>query len=92
MRALTDLHIWDEPLVEMRFAYRPEKPLYLVVVRAYRLAEPVRIANTLEYAGCRSWVPLREGIEERGAVAAISGEKLREIVERVGKALGKCEG
>ena len=37
MDALFDLHLWDTPLIDMRFAYRPEKPLYLVVIRAFAL-------------------------------------------------------
>jgi hypothetical protein len=52
LEALDDLHIWDAPLLDMRFNYRPEKPLYLVAVSAFTLREPVIIPHTLEYAGC----------------------------------------
>ena len=45
---LFDMHLWDVPLIDMRFAYRAEKPLYVVVVRAYRLPEAVRVDNTAE--------------------------------------------
>jgi hypothetical protein len=88
LEALTDLYVWDAPLLDMRFAYRPEKPLYLVVVRAFRLREPVTIQNTLSYAGCKSWVPLTEGpegigIDVRGATAALPEARIAEIVERV---------
>ncbi|HZK82524.1 MAG TPA: DUF1802 family protein [Humisphaera sp.] len=58
MDALNDEHIWATPLVDMRFSYKPQNPLYLVLVRAYRLHEPLTIANTPAYAGCKSWVPL----------------------------------
>ena len=56
--ALDAEHIWAPPLIDMRFNYRPENPLYLMLVRAYRLHEPITIANTPAYAGCKSWVPL----------------------------------
>ena len=63
MNRIDDEHIWTVPLIEMRFTYRPENPLYLLLVRAYRLHQPVTIANTPAYAGCKSWVPLDQPIE-----------------------------
>ena len=62
MDELDDQHIWAPPLLDMRFNYRPENPLYLLVVRAYRLQTPVTIENTPAYAGCKSWVPLEQPI------------------------------
>ena len=58
MNAIDDHHIWTPPLIDMRFNYRPQNPLYLLLIRAYRLHEPTTIANTHAYAGCKSWVPL----------------------------------
>ncbi len=63
MNAIDDEHVWTPPLIDMRFDYRPENPLYLLIVRAYRLHAPVTIANTPAYAGCKSWVPLDQAIE-----------------------------
>jgi len=83
LEKLDDLHVWDVPLLDMRYAYRPEKPLYLVVVRAWVLPEPVTIQNTLEYAGCKSWVPLIEGIDERGGVPAMEEGKFGQILTRI---------
>jgi hypothetical protein len=53
----------------MRFSYKPANPLYLLLVRAYRLKNPVVIANTPAYAGCKSWVPLDEPIKTADAVS-----------------------
>lgn len=89
LKGIGDLHIWNEAWVKMRAAYRPEKPLYVVVLRAWKLPQVVELANTPAYAGCRSWVPLEEGVDVEGSVPAISEEKLGGIVERVGRALGR---
>jgi hypothetical protein len=67
MDALADLHIWAPPLIDMRFNYRPENPLYLLLVRVYRLASAQVVENTPAYAGCKSWVPLGERIQTGGA-------------------------
>jgi hypothetical protein len=62
MDALEAEHVWTSPLIDMRFNYKPQNPLYLMLVRAYRLTEPVTVENTPAYAGCKSWVPLDEAI------------------------------
>ena len=59
---LDDQHIWTSELLDMRFNYKPQNPLYLVLVRAYRLAEPVTLPNTPAYAGCKSWVPMEQAV------------------------------
>lgn len=62
MDALDAEHIWAPPLIDMRFSYKPENPLYLLLVRAYALHEPTAVQNTPAYAGCKSWVPLDQPI------------------------------
>lgn len=71
MDRLDDQHIWTKPLIDMRFNYRPENPLYVLLVRAYRLSAPVMVRNTPAYAGCKSWVPLTDSIDTRGAVPVL---------------------
>src|SRR5688572_32246453 len=61
--AIDDEHVWTSPLIDMRFNYRPENPLYLLLVRAYRLPQPATLANTPAYAGCKSWVPLEQPVQ-----------------------------
>ncbi len=72
MDRLDHEHIWTSPLIDMRFNYRPQNPLYLLLLRVYRLAEPIEIQNTPEYAGCKSWVPLDSAISTAGAQPVIN--------------------
>lgn len=71
MDALSASHIYLPPLIDMRFNYKPHNPLYLLIVRAHRLAVSQTIANTPAYVGCRSWVPLETPIETAGSTRAI---------------------
>ena len=91
MDALDDQHVWTPPLIDMRFNYRPENPLYLVLVRAYRLATPVTIENTPAYAGCKSWVPLEEVVSMHGATAVLDdgsySTRRAQIIERVASSI-----
>jgi hypothetical protein len=67
---LFDHHLWDTPQIDMRFNYKPAHPLYVVLLRAWRLPAVVEVANTKEYAGCVSWVPLGREISLAGCPAA----------------------
>lgn len=88
MDAIDGEHIWTPPLIDMRFNYRPENPLYLLLVRAYRLRAEVTVENTPAYAGCKSWVPLDQAIETSGSMpvlddAAYSARR-RQILNAIG--------
>lgn len=89
MAAIDDEHIWTEPLIDMRFDYRPENPLYLLLVRVYALPRPVEIANTPAYAGCKSWLPLNEPVDIAGARAVLPDDafaaRRSSILARIGE-------
>ena len=88
LAALEDSHIWNENLVRMRHEYRPDLPLYMVVVRAFRLRRPVELRYDPRYAGCRSWVELNAEIDVAGAEPVLTDEEFeraaREIQGRAG--------
>jgi hypothetical protein len=75
-------HIWNPQFINGRFDWEPYKPVFVLLVRAYRLAEPHLIEMRREYGGCRSWIDIVDPISTVGAVPAISDEsyeKRREL-------------
>ena len=59
LNAIEDLHIWTAESVRTdRLDFRPRHKLAVLIAQAIPLIEPVRLARTPEYAGCKSWVPL----------------------------------
>jgi hypothetical protein len=56
LKELEKFHIWNIDYVKMRFNYNPKKPLYLLLLRAYKLKEPINIFNRSEWSGCKSWI------------------------------------
>jgi len=74
MHGLEDQHIWAPPLIDMRFAYRPDRPLYLLLVRVFRLAQAHTVRNTPAYAGCKSWIPLDTPIDISQVFTALPDE------------------
>ena len=82
LRQLEPFHIYASPLIEMRLAYKPDRPLHLVLVRAYLLGKPHRIALSAAYGGCRSWVPLAEPLSAAGLETALDDQTfLRQVGE-----------
>jgi hypothetical protein len=88
MDAIDDEHVWTSPLIDMRFNYKPQNPLYLMLVRAYRLHEPAAIANTPAYAGCKSWVPLDQPVATGLALPVLDNARYdlrrKKILEVIG--------
>ncbi len=71
MDAIDYAHLYLPPMIDMRFNYKPQNPLYLLIIRAYRL-DVVNIASVPLYAGCKSWVPLESPIDISQARAVLS--------------------
>lgn len=69
--ALDAQHVWTKPLIDMRFNYKPQNPLYLLLLRVYKLPRATELENTPSYAGCKSWVPLDAPIQTAGAIPAL---------------------
>ncbi|MEM9789345.1 MAG: DUF1802 family protein [Planctomycetota bacterium] len=82
---LDDLHVWCAPYVDMRFGYKPDRPLYLVLLRAYRLAEPKTIAMNDLYWGCKSWVDLDhgDGVATEGSQAVLPDDGVAALRGRI---------
>lgn len=71
VNALAREHLWNPLYVRQRFDFNPYDPLYLVVLRVYRLPEAVTLPMRPEYVGCKSWVTLERPLSTAGAVPAV---------------------
>jgi hypothetical protein len=67
MRRLDTEHIWAGGYLEKRYGYRPDLPLFVVILRLRGLANEEEIPENRRYAGCRSWVSLEQEIDTSGA-------------------------
>lgn len=66
LRGLEAVTCWAQPLFDMRINYKKEKPNFAVTVRAYKLPEPIVVPYHTDYAGCHSWVPLKDELQLNG--------------------------
>lgn len=83
LAALAPFHIWNDRFVEERLAWKPERPLYLLLLRVYRLPQVQAIAYRRSYGGCRSWIELEEAIELTGSTAVLDESDYRDRVAAI---------
>jgi hypothetical protein len=51
-------HIYSESSVRSRWEWHPNKPLWLLLLRVYKLKEPLKLEVLEDYTGCKSWIDL----------------------------------
>lgn len=85
---LDGLHPWCKPQIDMRFNYKPDRPLYLLALRAYRMEREIVVPNDDRFAGCVSWVPMGEGsaLDVSQSRTAMSDDEFDSVLSRVERA------
>ena len=83
MAGLEKYHIWTPEFFQKRMEYKPAEPALLVVLRAYRLTEPVLLPVTPEYAGCVSWVKLAQPVQAALPQPVIDNRRFRIALEEI---------
>jgi hypothetical protein len=51
-------HIYSEQAVKDRWDWQSSKPLWLLLLRVYKLDQPLTLEVLEDYTGCRSWIDL----------------------------------
>ncbi|WP_009633381.1 DUF1802 family protein [Synechocystis sp. PCC 7509] len=63
VKALLPFHVWNEEFITTRLKWKPRQPIYILLLRTYKLPVPQVIDYRTEYGGCTSWVDLGLGID-----------------------------
>jgi hypothetical protein len=87
VRALADLHILRESVIEERFRQEDRPGVHVAFVRIYRMDPPCRLKIEKRFGGCRSWIDL-PAIEECAMVSVISDEEHARRKQALATALG----
>ncbi len=71
LEALLDLHVWTDEFVNKRIAWKPRHAADLIVLKTYRLTEPVQIPIAPHHKGCKSWVDIDPSIDIETSIPAM---------------------
>jgi hypothetical protein len=63
VRALEDFYVFSQAYALERLQWRPKKPLHVLLLRVFRLDNPLEMPMLAGYGGCKSWIELAENVE-----------------------------
>ncbi|RBW71401.1 DUF1802 family protein [Bacillus taeanensis] len=87
VKSLSPFHIWTEQVAEERLKWKKKKPLHALLLRIYRLHNPVTIPIHDQYKGCKSWHELVDVIPQRNYEPVLSDEKFQEKTVQIKQTL-----
>lgn len=84
--SISSCHIWTTDYAQKRLHWRPKQPLTVALLRVYALQQPQALPILDEFAGCRSWVDLRQDLPLGYMTPALSDEAYQETADIIRRA------
>lgn len=87
VQALGEELAWTDQELEARFRYRDQPFLFVLALRTWRLPSVQAIPDLPAYAGCRSWIRLRDPVDTAGSTPALPDDVFAARLARVARIL-----
>lgn len=81
--SLAPHYIWTKEYAQSRLHWKPMLPLSVMLMRVYRMEQPVTVPFLPEYRGCTSWVDILHNVELGTLEPVISDEVFHRMVEDI---------
>ena len=88
VQALLPFHVWNEQFICDRLKWKPKQPLYILLLRTYKLAQAQIIPYRSEYGGCKSWIDLAGFISITDALPVLSDAAYTGLVAEIRGIIG----
>lgn len=88
VNALLPFHVWNEHFISDRLKWKPSQPLYILLLRAYKLHQAHEIPYCTEYGGCKSWINLHQSINLQAAEPVITESRYTQLVTEIRQIVG----
>ena len=85
---LSPHHIWTNAYAQSRLHWKPMLPLSVLLLRVYRMEQPVTVPFLPEYRGCTSWVDIITDVHMGKLKPVLSDEEFQRRVEEIKGSLG----
>ncbi|CAM2971435.1 DUF1802 domain-containing protein [Paenibacillus sediminis] len=84
---LRELHMWTDEFADQRLRWKRKSPLHVLLVRVYRLDNPVEIPIEDEYLGCKSWISVPLALHSNQYTPVLSDEQFASHIRSIKEAL-----
>ncbi|MBP1995882.1 DUF1802 family protein [Paenibacillus eucommiae] len=71
LEQLYPLHIWNHNFTTDRLRWKQKNPLLLMLLRVYKLSEPLEVEIQDTYLGCKSWIHLPDSYPDEAKENAV---------------------
>lgn len=86
--ALLPFHVWNEYFISDRLKWKPRQPLYILLLRTYKLPQAQEIPYKSEYGGCKSWIDLAESINLLESEPVLPNFAYNQLVAEISSIVG----
>ena len=89
---LSPHYIWTKAYAQSRFHWKPMLPLAVILLRVYRMEQPIAVPFLPEYKGCTSWVDILADVPLSQLQPVLSDEEFHRRVNEIKGSLGMAVG
>jgi hypothetical protein len=83
LQKLNKYHIWNDRYVNIRMDYNPKRPMSIVLLRVYKMDNPIEVDNKPEWSGCKSWIPIEFQQRNDNYQPALEDSKFYEVAAEI---------
>lgn len=80
---LLPFHIWNEYFISDRLKWKAHQPLYILLLRTYKLPQVQYIKYLPKYGGCKSWIHLDQQVDLEGSEPVLAEDVYSQLVETI---------
>lgn len=88
VRALLPFQIGNQQFISDRLKWKPRQPLYILLLRTYKLAQVQMIPYRSEYGGCKSWIELAEPVALDDTQPVLNNTTYADLVAEIHEIIG----
>jgi hypothetical protein len=85
---LSPHHIWTPAYAQSRLHWKPMLPLSILLLRVYRMEQPVTVPYLPEYGGCTSWVEIMPKVRLGNLQPVLTDQEFQRQVDAIKGSLG----
>ena len=85
---LSPYHIWTDEYAQSRLRWKPMLPLSILLLRVYRMEQPIAVPYIKEYGGCTSWVEILPRIDLGQLEPVLDDAEFQRQVDAIKGSLG----
>jgi hypothetical protein len=82
LKGLQKYHIWSDRYVSVRMNYNPKRPMSIILLRVYKLDNPIEVDVKSEWLGCKSWISIDSQLSQLKSLNLLEQQGQRDIEDQ----------